>query len=116
MSKETNCPNCGAPIGLDPICPYCGTRLQWVPFVTERIVIEQPKVQTLRQNVSITWDMMHHLRENGGLERIKDHLCINMARSLKPLLIFEEYSDLETASIILTAALRVVAPGGDQYA
>ena len=27
-----NCPNCGAPIGYNRICPYCGTRLRWEPY------------------------------------------------------------------------------------
>ena len=33
-----NCPNCGAPIGRDEICPYCGTKVQWVPVQTIEFV------------------------------------------------------------------------------
>ena len=28
-----NCPNCGAPIGFTDKCEYCGTRIEWRPYV-----------------------------------------------------------------------------------
>ena len=28
-----NCPNCGAPIGYTDKCDYCGTRIEWRPYV-----------------------------------------------------------------------------------
>lgn len=28
-----NCPNCGAPIGYMDKCDYCGTRIEWRPYV-----------------------------------------------------------------------------------
>lgn len=28
-----NCPNCGAPIGYTDRCEYCGTRIEWRPYV-----------------------------------------------------------------------------------
>jgi hypothetical protein len=28
-----NCPNCGAPIGFTDKCDYCGTRIEWRPYV-----------------------------------------------------------------------------------
>jgi hypothetical protein len=28
-----NCPNCGAPIGYTDKCDYCGTLLDWHPYV-----------------------------------------------------------------------------------
>lgn len=31
--KEYNCPNCGAPIGFTEKCEYCGTRIEWRPYV-----------------------------------------------------------------------------------
>ena len=31
--KEYNCPNCGAPIGYTDKCEYCGTRIEWRPYV-----------------------------------------------------------------------------------
>ena len=31
--KEYNCPNCGAPIGFAEKCEYCGTRIEWRPYV-----------------------------------------------------------------------------------
>jgi hypothetical protein len=34
MSMEGyNCPNCGAPIGYQDQCEYCGTRIEWRPCV-----------------------------------------------------------------------------------
>lgn len=33
MSTECyNCPNCGAPIGYQDRCEYCGTRIEWRPY------------------------------------------------------------------------------------
>lgn len=29
-----NCPNCAAPIGYSDKCPYCGTVLRWMPFLS----------------------------------------------------------------------------------
>lgn len=31
--KDYNCPNCGAPIGYQDQCDYCGTRIEWRPYV-----------------------------------------------------------------------------------
>lgn len=31
--KDYNCPNCGAPIGYQDKCDYCGTRIEWRPYV-----------------------------------------------------------------------------------
>lgn len=31
--KDYNCPNCGAPIGFTEKCEYCGTRIEWRPYV-----------------------------------------------------------------------------------
>lgn len=33
MSENYNCPNCGAPIGYQDKCEYCGTRIEWRPYV-----------------------------------------------------------------------------------
>ena len=33
MSENYNCPNCGAPIGYTDKCDYCGTRIEWRPYV-----------------------------------------------------------------------------------
>ena len=33
MSENYNCPNCGAPIGYTEKCDYCGTRIEWRPYV-----------------------------------------------------------------------------------
>ena len=33
MSENYNCPNCGAPIGYQDKCDYCGTRIEWRPYV-----------------------------------------------------------------------------------
>lgn len=33
MSENYNCPNCGAPIGYTDKCEYCGTRIEWSPYV-----------------------------------------------------------------------------------
>lgn len=33
MSENYNCPNCGAPIGFTEKCEYCGTRIEWRPYV-----------------------------------------------------------------------------------
>ena len=33
MSEGYNCPNCGAPIGFTEKCEYCGTRIEWRPYV-----------------------------------------------------------------------------------
>jgi len=31
--QRYNCPNCSAPIGISPVCEYCGTRLEWLPII-----------------------------------------------------------------------------------
>lgn len=31
--QRYNCPNCSAPIGVSPVCEYCGTRLEWLPII-----------------------------------------------------------------------------------
>ena len=31
--KDYNCPNCGAPIGYQDKCDYCGTMIEWRPYV-----------------------------------------------------------------------------------
>ena len=42
-----NCPNCGAPIGLFEVCPYCGTLLRWkvdpyhVDVIEHRFIIRK---------------------------------------------------------------------------
>ena len=45
--KIYNCPNCAAPIGKDDICPYCGTRLRWVPFIENTITVAYMNVQEI---------------------------------------------------------------------
>lgn len=30
--ESYNCPNCGAPIGYQDRCEYCGTRIEWRPY------------------------------------------------------------------------------------
>ena len=39
-----NCPNCAAPIGYHEVCPYCGTALDWVPFVHMTIKTEKRNI------------------------------------------------------------------------
>ena len=36
-----NCPNCAAPIGYHEVCAYCGTALNWVPFVRNTLQVEK---------------------------------------------------------------------------
>ena len=31
--QRYNCLNCSAPIGISPVCEYCGTRLEWLPVI-----------------------------------------------------------------------------------
>ena len=45
-----NCPNCAAPIGYHEVCPYCGTALDWVPFVRTTLKVEK---RNLRKCVAV---------------------------------------------------------------
>ena len=36
MSRELNCPNCGAPLGMNDVCEYCGTRFVDFTMDTEK--------------------------------------------------------------------------------
>lgn len=36
MSRELNCPNCGAPLGMNDVCEYCGTHFVDFTMDTEK--------------------------------------------------------------------------------
>lgn len=70
MSRELNCPNCGAPRGMNNVCEYCGTHF-------ERLVME-PKKQDYNESKELTLYQLNFIRVarsmglSPDLER-KDH-------------------------------------------
>jgi len=78
MSEKYNCPNCGAPIGKDDICPYCGTQVRWIPMIRMEYVPMNLGVRTLRSTCAVKPWEMEFMRP----EWIEDRLVDQIAKSI----------------------------------
>ena len=67
MSRELNCPNCGAPLGMNDVCEYCGTH-----FVDFTMDTEKPFYIKIRHNGLLYIDkvMLVHLQDRREIEPI----------------------------------------------
>lgn len=67
MSRELNYPNCGAPLGMNDVCEYCGTH-----FVDFTMDTEKPFYIKIRHNGLLYIDkvMLVHLQDRREIESI----------------------------------------------
>ena len=69
--KIYNCPNCAAPIGKDDICPYCGTRLRWVPFIEQTIKTVYMNVREIVAETIVDYDSSRRIIQLSDPEYFK---------------------------------------------
>ena len=74
MSRELNCPNCGAPLGTQDVCEYCGTH-----FIDYTMDAEEPFYIKIRHNGMVRIDKVRMIR--AGIEQ--DTPTINYADDIK---------------------------------
>lgn len=67
MSRELNCPNCGAPLGMNDVCEYCGTN-----FVDFTMDTEKPFYIKIRHDGMLYIDKVRlvHLQDRRKIEPI----------------------------------------------
>lgn len=67
MSRELNCPNCGAPLGMNDVCEYCGTH-----FVDFTMDTEKPFYIKIRHDGMLYIDKVRlvHLQNRREIEPI----------------------------------------------
>ena len=106
--EKCNCPNCGAPIAYEPRCPYCGTKLNWIPTINVQVV--QARVVPVRARMRIPMWVMHDkslaqevLEENKIRSRMIDLMRVELAKTMK---LCKAY-DLEKMDIVYTGELLV---------
>lgn len=100
MKKETNCPNCGAPIeaihDFKQICPYCGTEYKFVPCTTIQFLADPSRTRTLEARLKIERGAINSLKRSGKAEQfIKDKLCEEISHQLHNYLtMYEDYDPI----------------------
>ena len=104
-NKKYNCPNCGAPIGYDEKCAYCGTLLNWVPTTEVRFVPEQMQRSILEARVSIDYRSLI----GAGIkeEQIKDELKRQLAEAIPEAWEVQAMQDYKMDSVVYRARLYV---------
>lgn len=78
MSRELNCPNCGAPLGMNDVCEYCGTNFARQKTRTERQDYENQTELTLYQLNFIkavkTFNAEREIHERSNMQRMQEHI------------------------------------------
>ncbi len=125
MAKPTrnhNCPNCGAPIGhvsgWEYTCPYCGTGIEFVPFIKNTVVLEHPKIMKLAHEIMIDDHQLRYMKEAGYTEdRIKLDIADGFSgEALLPYVAFYKNYDIWSGATRYRGVLRVAEPlGGREY-
>ena len=77
-----NCPNCGAPIGYSPVCQYCGTRLDWLPFKEVDILIHPKHINFITGEVSafVGNEVPQEIRDRVAFRGLVERLAENVAK------------------------------------
>ena len=74
--RQYNCPNCAAPLTGGDICPYCGTRIEWIPMVACNISVRPKKVVPIISDYRVTREEY----KNMGSGRYDD-ICMERVKS-----------------------------------
>lgn len=82
MSERYNCPNCGAPIGYSPHCQYCGTLLNWIPFIAACFTAEPRNIRKLVGKVMFTRNNILGLGEEVVQHLAEQQLAEQFARKI----------------------------------
>lgn len=89
--KEYNCPNCGAPIGFTDKCEYCGTRIEWRPYV---IHLAPQLYYHKTHEASAAGTFMRDMAKNETmLESVKASLCKKIGDQIAKHIVVVERKD-----------------------
>ena len=75
MSKQYNCPNCGAPMGYAEKCEYCGTLLNWIPTMQIEYVPKNLNVREAKCCVRISKDQVDEISFEDILKDLSQKLA-----------------------------------------
>ena len=107
MVPETyNCPNCGASIGYQKRCEYCGTILQWRPYTRQvEFVPMGGEIVPLYAEVRISLRRM----AEGGItkEMILKELTEEISHDIPRFLTLYEETDIKDMRKVYRARLKV---------
>lgn len=80
-----NCPNCGAPIGYSPVCQYCGTRLDWMPFKEVDILIKPKHINmiTVEASAFVGDEVPPEIRDKVAFRGLVERLAENVAKACR---------------------------------
>ena len=80
-----NCPNCGAPIGYSPVCQYCGTRLDWLPFKEVDILIKPKHINMITAEASafVGDEVPPEIRDKVAFRGLVERLAENVAKACR---------------------------------
>ena len=106
-SKKYNCPNCGAPIEHSAVCPYCGTRLEWIPTIsTVEVKISKARIKPVRSKLSVPMYLTRECKEIN--ERwIRDALLSAMKEDLISSMTVEEHINIESLDKVFVGELMI---------
>ena len=108
MSNRYNCPNCSAPIGMNEICPYCGTRLGWVPYIAPvEIKIAPMKLNRLVVKGFVPWETKRYLPPEEANKIVLEQMAMEFAKDLPKYWNTKTCEDIRRAETQIQAELYV---------
>ena len=105
--KIYNCPNCAAPIGKDDICPYCGTRLRWIPFVEREIKTVYMNVQKVGVEQRVRRDLSEFMSPDQINEMTERDMAMKFAEFMPKIWRVEKFDDCPGREMIYRAHIWV---------
>lgn len=121
MSKLTNCPNCGAPLGHSSKCEYCGTVVEnGAAFRPMEIVAIRPNMRKVEMKAQVMLDPC--LDENVQVPMVAARLKADMVHKLAEQLaeavkftIRKDYNPYYGEPVILARGELWVADSDPRY-
>lgn len=106
IPKTYECPNCGASIGYQGRCEYCGSVLDWIPTTGVKYVSMREDTTDLHTEARIPMDIIKSGKLS--LETVKAWLLQELTPQLMPFLTVQQKFDIRDLSYCYRASIKVV--------